>query len=358
MTKRPRVGIITFHDTPNYGATLQCYASSAFLTAQGADVEVINYNPPHTTLQYIKNLFLGRQRSLGNVRRVARFFAFGRERLKYSGGYTPRPSGLRKLAQRYDLAMTGSDEVWKVDHMRRFDPTFYLDFCDPATTRIISYAASASMVTDLTKRADVVRPLLERFDAIAVRDPGTGDQVTALTGREPQMVVDPTLLWDWDRENLPPIVEGGYVAVYSYLNDTEMAAVRTAADAKGLKVICFGCRHKAADVNLGWIGPEEWLRVVKHADLVVTNFFHGVVFALLFGRPVFAHVNAAKRLKLERIMMLAGLPGRLHTDVTELARIGVDACVYDPEVVRQAFAPLIAESQGWLKGQLDLARAA
>lgn len=357
MTKRPKVGIITFHDTPNYGATLQCYASSAFLMDNGADVEVINYNPPHTTLQYIKNLFLGRQRSLGNIRRVWRFFAFGRKRLKYSGGYTPHRSGLRKLAQRYDLAITGSDEVWKVDHMRRFDPSFYLDFCDPATTRIISYAASASMVTDMSKRSEV-RPLLNRFEAIAVRDPGTGEQVTALTGREPKMVVDPTLLWDWDREHLPPILKGRYVAVYSYLNDSEMAAVRMAAEAKGLKVVCFGCRHGAADLNLGGIGPEEWLRVVKHADLVVTNFFHGVVFALLFGRPVFAHVNAAKRLKLERIMTLAGLTGRLHTDVTELARIGVDACAYEPESVRKAFAPLIVDSQGWLKDQLDLARTA
>lgn len=358
MKKKLKVGIITFHDTPNYGATLQCYASSAFLVAQGADVEVINYSPPYTTLQYAKNLFLGRQRSFGNVLRVANFLAFGRRRLKYSGGYTPHRLGLKKLSQRYDLAITGSDEVWKIDHMRHFDPSYYLDFCNAGTTRIISYAASASMMTDLTDRAAVVRPLLQRFDAIAVRDPGTGEQVVTLTGREPQMVVDPTLLWDWSQEDLPPMVEAGYVAVYSYLSDSDMAVVRSAADTKGLKVICFGCWHKSADLNLGWIGPKEWLQVIKHADLVVTNFFHGVVFALLFGRPVFAHVNAAKKLKLERIMMLAGLSGRLHTDVSDLARIGVDACAYDPHAVRQAFAPLISESQDWLKSQLKLATAA
>jgi hypothetical protein len=341
MANRLTVGVITFHDTPNYGGTLQCYATSAYLSSRGAEVEVINYNPPHTSLQYIKNLFLGRQRSFDNVRRVQRFFAFGKERLRYSGGYTPLRSGLRALARRYDLAITGSDEVWKIDHMRRFDPSYYLDFCEPESTRIVSYAASASMVTDLITQADKVGPLLERFDAISVRDPETRDQVAVITGREPEMVVDPTLLWDWEQEILPPLVESGYVAVYSYLTDPEMDTVRSVAHAKGFKVVCFGCRHSQADINLAWIGPEEWLRVIKHADLVVTNFFHGAVFALLFGRPLFAHVNPAKRLKLERIMMLAGLDGRLHSTVNELANIGIDACAYDRTKVEALFAPMI-----------------
>ena len=357
MKTSPKVGIITFHDTPNYGATLQCYALSRYLGSLGAQVEVINYSPPHTTWQYFKGLFLGRRRGIANLRRVSLFLSFLKERLNLSGPSIRNRSGLKSLARRYDLAVTGSDEVWKVDHMRRFDPSYYLDFCDPATTRIISFAASASMVTDLTKRSEQVRPLLERFSAIAVRDPETGAQVEALTGAAPELVVDPTLLWDWDQEDLPPMIETGYVGVYSWLADDDFARVKAAAAARGLRVVCFGCRNPAADQNIMGVGPVEWLRVMKHADLVVTNFFHGVVFALLFGRPLYAHVDGAKRLKLERILFLAGLPQHLHADLNAIGEVGA-AAPYDRAQVLSSLAGLTASSKTWLQLQVSEASRA
>lgn len=356
MTIAPKVGIITFHDTPNYGATLQCYALSRYLASLGTEVEVINYSPPYTTLQYAKSLFLGRRRGLGNLTRVSLFLRFIAERLHLSGPSIRRREALRTLANRYDLAVTGSDEVWKVDHMRRFDPSFYLDFCDPGTTRIISYAASASMVTDLTQRAADVQPLLMRFSAIAVRDPETGGQVEALTGVTPELVVDPTLLWDWSLEDLPPMRPAGYVAVYSWLNDSEFAVLRRAADARGLAVVCVGCRHRLADENRLGVGPMEWLRLLKHADLVVTNFFHGVVFTLLFGRPLYAHVDGAKRRKLERILTLAGNPQPLHDGLDAIEVAGADWS-YDTARVTAALTPLVTVSKTWLQSQIAAVRA-
>lgn len=356
MTTAPKVGIITFHDTPNYGATLQCYALSRYLGSLGAEVEVINYRPPYTTWQYAKSLFLGRRRGLGNLSRVSLFLRFLKERLRLSGPSIRTPDGLNTLSTRYDMAVTGSDEVWKVDHMRRFDPSFYLDFCDPETTRIISYAASASMVTDLTGLAAEVQPLLKRFSAIAVRDPETGAQVETLTGMAPELVVDPTLLWDWSSEDLPPLRAAGYVAVYSWLSDSEFSEVRRAADARGLAVVCVGCRHRLANENRLGVGPTEWLRMLKHADLVVTNFFHGVVFTLLFGRPLYAHVDGAKRRKLERILTLAGKPQPLHDGLAAITTPGADWS-YDADQVKMALAPLVATSQTWLQGQIEAVRS-
>ena len=42
-----KASIITFHNTSNYGATLQCLALCSFLSNQGIDVEVINYLPSY-----------------------------------------------------------------------------------------------------------------------------------------------------------------------------------------------------------------------------------------------------------------------------------------------------------------------
>lgn len=350
-----KAAILTFHNTPNYGATLQCYALHRFLEANGADVEVVNYMPPHGMLQYFKSLFLGRRRSFGNFARLAAFWRFVRDRLRLSGAPICSPSGLTALAGRYDIAFTGSDEVWKVDHMRKFDPSFYLSFLEPERTRLCSYAASASTVTDLRLLADAVRPLLARFAGIAVRDPSTAAMVRDLLGTAPVEVLDPTLIWDFAGEDLPPMRDKPYVAVYSWLGPAGMAAVRAFADRHGLEVVCVGCRNPGSDADVIGIGPEEWLRLIKHSSAVVTDFFHGTVFSLIFERPFFAHVDAKKRMKLEHILGLVGLEAHLHGSVTPLGDLDLAQLRPDWEAVRARLAEPRARSQAWVREQLAAA---
>lgn len=348
-----RVGILTFHNTPNFGATLQCYALAKAVAARGHDVEVINYMPPHTMVQYAKALFLGRRRSVSNVARISAFRRFLRDELKMSGPPVFRRSGLKSLAQRYDLALTGSDEVWKVDHMRRLDTSFYLDFCDKSTTRTASYAASASTVTDLRLYAEEVRPLLERMDAIAVRDPSTAGMVRDLTGREPVEVVDPTLIWDFAAEDLPPMREKPYLALYAWLGPEKFKPVREFADRHGLEIVSIGARNPGADANLVGIGPREWLRLMRHASAVVTDFFHGVAFAMIFERPFYAYVDAAKRMKLQHILDIAGSPHELHPTTANLAGMTMDQLAVDWTAVRDHLAPRRAASIAYVEAQLS-----
>lgn len=353
-----KAAILTFHATPNYGATLQCVALSNFLRRCGADVDVINYVQPHNLLQYFKSSFLGRRRSWQNVKRMARFREFVRHHVTMSGAPIMRPSGLRQLASRYNVAFTGSDEVWKVDHMRKLDPSYYLDFCDARTTRICSYAASASTVTDLRQYADTVGPLLQRFDGLAIRDPYTLNMVRDLTGRaDAVQVVDPTLLTDWADHDLPPILREPYLAVYAWLNSKGQAAARSFADRHGLKIVSIGCRNAIADHNLIGIGPQEWLQLIKHARVVMTDFFHGLVFALIFQRPFYAHVDPAKRLKLEHILKIAGLDGRLHHTADGIANLSVDELDADWLAVKSSLLPQQEASRQWLRAQLALASA-
>ncbi|MEM7717545.1 MAG: polysaccharide pyruvyl transferase family protein, partial [Cyanobacteria bacterium P01_A01_bin.68] len=52
-----KIGIITYHFTSNYGATLQAYALSHFLEQNGYDVEFIDYRPKSIRLEQRKNLY-------------------------------------------------------------------------------------------------------------------------------------------------------------------------------------------------------------------------------------------------------------------------------------------------------------
>lgn len=351
-----RVGILTFHNTPNFGATLQCYALAKAVAARGHDVEIINYMPPHTLMQYAKALFLGRRRSVRNISRIGAFRGFLRDELKMSGPPIFRRSGLTALARRYDLVFTGSDEVWKVDHMRRLDTSFYLDFCDKSWTRTASYAASASTVTDLRRYADEVRPLLAQMDAIAVRDPSTAGMVRDLTGRDPVEVVDPTLIWDFTAEPLPPIREKPYLALYAWLDPEKFGPVRDFADRNGLEVVSIGARNPGSDANLLGIGPREWLRLMRHSSAVVTDFFHGVAFAMIFERPFYAFVDEAKRMKLQHILDVAGSPHVLHPTTAMLSDMTLEQLEVDWPAVRGSLAPRRVASLAYVEAQLEAAR--
>jgi hypothetical protein len=296
--------------------------------------------------------FLGRRRGFANLQRIRLFHSFVRDHLKMSGGPIFQRSGLKALASRYRVIFVGSDEVWKVDHMRKLDPSFYLDFCDTGHTRLAGYAASASTVTDLRDHAAVVRPLLARFEGLGVRDPYTARMVRDLTGREPVEVLDPTFLWDFQKEDLPPLHPRPYLAVYSWLSAADMQIVRDVATKAGLDVVCVGCRHPMADRSYLGTGPLEWLRLIKHSALVLTDFFHGLVFSMLFERPFYAHVDQAKRLKLEHILGLAGLGDRLFPDLQEFKRSGIEACGVDYMAVAPRFAAGVEHSKAYVRTQL------
>ena len=47
-----KIGILTFHRAHNYGAELQCYALTNYISSLGYDVEVIDYFPSYFKHEY------------------------------------------------------------------------------------------------------------------------------------------------------------------------------------------------------------------------------------------------------------------------------------------------------------------
>lgn len=343
-----KIGIITFHNTPNFGATLQCYALTRYLESLGHDVEVINYMPVQALKSYFKSQFLGRRRSARNLGKFLKFRQFVNSRLQLSGPPVFNPKSLKSLDDgRYDVVFTGSDEVWKVDQIRPLDGSFYFDFLSAGKTRLCSYAASASTVTDL-RDYPPTKDWLSRFDDIAVRDPHTGDMVKDLTNIDPTIVCDPTFLWDFKSEPHPkPYDKGEYLALYGWPNAKDSAEIRKFADRHGLKVIGVGARNAICDEEFVNIGPQEWLGLIRNSSVVVTDFFHGIIFSLLFNRPLYAYVDAKKRMKVERVMSLAGLSHLLHDSTAEIDKYALADLSYPADRLA-GMGPMINQSKAFL----------
>ena len=57
-------------------------------------------------------------------------------------------------------------------------------------------------------------------------------------------------------------------------------------------------------------GVEEFLSLVKHAEYVVTNSFHGMIFAVQFQRPFVIFSREQCNNKIDELLHLFGLEER------------------------------------------------
>ena len=48
-----KIGILTIHDSPSYGGSLQCFALWKYITEMGYDCEVIDLHRPYAHKDYI-----------------------------------------------------------------------------------------------------------------------------------------------------------------------------------------------------------------------------------------------------------------------------------------------------------------
>ena len=145
-----RAGLITFHESNNYGAILQAYALLNKIRKFCSDAEIINYKCKNKRRLYAL-CDIGRHRTLKkNIRALIKLPFNIVRRIKVNKAksrlYKLSPKTyyskkeLKKDAQRWGHVVCGSDQIWNYNNTG-FDPTYLLDFIDDNDKKI-AYAAS------------------------------------------------------------------------------------------------------------------------------------------------------------------------------------------------------------------------
>lgn len=307
------IGIITIHKINNYGSVLQAYALQKVCEDLGYKVEIIDYDFPNKFHQnnkystasdtqpnepkWIKALFA---KALVRQHKGIRLFIDKYQNLssnKYHKveDFTANPPA-------YDVYITGSDQLWSPRHCNG-DPAFMLYFA-PDNALKISYAASigSNAITEELKNAYI--GLLSRYKHISVRENTGADVIRSLINKKATVVLDPTLLLnkdEWNKVATPKrLVMKKYILCY-FLNYTFNAfpyVDELAMDMQkqtGYEIVRVARPpHKLSFINTTYqIGasPEEFLALVRDAEIVLTTSFHGTAFAVNYGKPVFTVVQ-------------------------------------------------------------------
>lgn len=187
-----------------------------------------------------------------------------------------------------DLLVFGSDEVW---NLGRKDITDYPALWGSGLTGgvRVSYAPAANGA-DLVSApcADDFKRSLDGFALLSARDPVTQRSVSEVTGRDVAVVCDPTMLLQADRyrELQHDTDLESYLLVYSYgtnMTEADIAAIQGFARLRGLKIVSGGFCLPWCDVCVP-AGPFDFLGLMDKADYVVTDTFHGTVFASIYHK--------------------------------------------------------------------------
>lgn len=346
-----KIGIVTLHRTTNYGATLQAYSLWNFLTQMGHTVELIDYLPDRLKQEYFQHLYRNKFFAFNAVKAwKTKNFLFSKTKLSQKSYHLV--SEMVGLNQDYDLVVCGSDEIWNINSpFLGLDPAFFLGFASHSQVCKISYAASFGSTTHLGENADQIANLLKDFSAIAVRDSNSLSLVSDRCKLPATKVVDPTFLSDYSNVLQSPKVKKDYILIYGGLSVEEREYVKQVAEAEGLDTIAVGYPCKTAKINRLDIGPAEWLGFFAGAKYVFTNFYHGVIFSLIFRKPFTALSRAEKSVKVKDLLGDLGLEDRILTadEIPTLKTKLPPALDFDESVLNQ----MIQSSKLYLSQAID-----
>lgn len=379
-----KVGLAVCYDTKNFGSQLQVLATIRKVEELGYESEIIRYKKkltPTFVLQTIPRLFnvsfikaklhsKNKRKQIEKHPDIARNVLIRNERFnkfveKYftnlSKPYNGWENLVRESSKNYDAFLCGSDQLWLPNNLGSH---FYtLEFA-PDNKPKIAYATSfgVSRIPDGQKKATA--KYLNRFQNLSTREITGQKIIKELTGKTAQVVCDPTLLFDakgWE-QMLPKkkVVEEPYVFCYFLgTNEEHRAAANEFKKKTGLKIVTcpyldnfVETDQNFGDIQLFDMDAADFVNLIRHAEYILTDSFHGSVFSILNHKKfmTFNRFNAganSRNSRIDSLCILLGLSERRYNG--DIMNVEKDI---DYRAVEEKLEKLRADSIKYLKTAL------
>lgn len=330
---KKRIGIVTGqYKCINYGGSLQAYALCRVISKLNiASVEQIQNLQVTSTISGEQKTKKARLKPLKRVARIKDSIVFrmrkkvwnqvliSREKAfrHFNEDLTPHSSRLYTLqnisecVDNYDVFITGSDQVW---NPYWYNPNFLLKFV-PSDKIKSSYAASlgTSWLTD--EQRERFRADLSDYTAISVREDSAVDLLKDVAPVNVKWVLDPTLLLD--RSDWDEIADKDELSDQKYLfcyflsgNKTERKLAKQFGKKHGLKIISIP--FSSLDFNFGDVryydaSPEQFINLIKNAEVVFTDSFHATIFSHIYEKEYFVFNRSDDNKMISRLKTLVNL---------------------------------------------------
>lgn len=296
-----KIGILTFHRAVNYGAVLQAYALTKKLKMLEQEAEIIDYQCEKIKTDYLPNFKIKGSKLSSLVQQIlsAPYMLLKKKNFElFLDKYLPlsnKGNDIVSMCQDYDMIIVGSDQVWQ-DNLIGGDDAFFLKNVNEKNK--VSYAASFSL-NNTRFNKDKLR-MLNDFDSISVREHENAIYLKKELKRDIYEVCDPTLLLSLDEwinlSSQAHINYSNYILVYNVVKPKSMlrfADELAKKENKKVIVVTTSIKKKIDALYLRTVDPINFLGLIKKADYVITNSYHGAVFSLIYGKKFFVETHSS-----------------------------------------------------------------
>lgn len=343
-----KIGIMTFWwSQDNYGQLLQCYALQKYLRDAGHDAYLIRYvgnndkgnSPlwkrilksfnPCLLFKYIKKKICLKL-SLREQKNNTRYFDnFRNIYIKQSDKFYSSYKELKENPPEADIYIVGSDQIWNFSFLtnkKQVKQNAYVHACmlnfGKETTKKMSYAASWSMSSLSSNLIEEIKPLLQKFSYVSVREENGVELCKQCGYDKAEFVCDPTMLLDADiyrnlyKSERIRKQEKKYILLYMLNNecDFDIQKVYDFAKEKKLEVVYVTGNGVVDKRDKFFATIPEWLYLIDNAEFIVTNSFHCCVFSSLFekkfGAVKLTGYAKGQNVRLESLFKILGIDSR------------------------------------------------
>lgn len=320
--KKIGLAVVTYKD--NFGSALQTYATQYTLQQLGYETGIFEIKGVHKIINrrkiffYLRRVFeldelkymfdnvvsrfrkkrqkAGDAYAQNMAVRHQKYVDFNKTWLKF----LPQQNtwnDLIKQSSTVDSVVVGSDQLWRPSNIA--GGYFTLEFV-PDNIKKIAYATSfgVSVIPPVLRKK--TKSFLKRIDFISTREDSGKKIVKEMIGRDIPVVCDPTMLLDADQwmtiQEEKPFADGKYILCYFMGENPEHRSfAKKLKEKTGCKIIALlhGATYVASDENFADetpydVGPSEFINLIRNAEYICTDSFHGTVFSILNSRKFFS----------------------------------------------------------------------
>lgn len=325
---KKKIAIITLHSVSNYGSVLQAYATQCYFENLGYEVNIIDYRRPwEIGLGYW--FYLNEKSPMGIARnvlyfpsKIIQYFNFKRfvkARLKLTPTIYSCEEDFIRNPIHADVFCTGSDQVWNSGWNGGVIPAYFLDFVEKKEgVKKISFAASFGSSKLNQEDKSIIEPLLRDYNYITVREKNSVEMLSSEFGIESKEILDPTLQMDGEfwkslckkerycREKYVLLIQlnrnhefDNLAVKFAEQNKLELVRLCLRID----QILLPGKHIVIPEV-------EDYVRLVRDAEFVLTDSFHAVSFCLNLNKQFFVYYPEKYSERLRSILEILQLKNR------------------------------------------------
>ncbi|MCR4793339.1 MAG: polysaccharide pyruvyl transferase family protein [Lachnospiraceae bacterium] len=201
--------------------------------------------------------------------------------------------------------LIGSDQVWSPGSIAAYDKFFFLDFV--VDKNRLAFASSFGENINICKEQKLeVKKLLNKFDAVSVREKSARDILNEEFEIRSQWIADPVFTLDrseWEllsnnsMISVKDVLGNNKKYIFSYILDPtpeKRSIIQYISEIKHMPVINI-VHAKESDrkaniqkLNLPYsledVNEEEWLYFLNRSEYIITDSYHGTCFSIIFNK--------------------------------------------------------------------------